>query len=137
MTATILPGCSVLPPMTPEPDRRPQAHQGAGGAKGLPHDRTAGDRFGVANAFVDFGARLVDPTAQACWWMLWRETKPDGLARVSFSRVAECVGMDRRTAIRAIGRLDKAGLLTVVRRGGMRAGSSTYRAHGIPKGTKT
>ena len=132
-----LPGCSMLPPMNPDPDHRPPSHQGASRAKGHPHDRNAGDRFGVANAFVDFGARLVDPTAQSCWWTLWRETKPDGLARVSFSRVAECVGMDRRTAIRAIDRLAKAGLLTVVRRGGMRSGASTYRAHGTPKGTKT
>lgn len=130
----ILPGCTVLPPMDdgrrrPEPTQRDEA-------KGKAARRAAGDRFAVANAFADYGARLVDTTAQSCWWIVWRETKPDGLARVSFGRIAECIGMERRTAVRAVGRLTKAGLLTVVRRGGMREGPSVYRAHGVPKHRK-
>lgn len=91
-----------------------------------------GNRFAVLNAFSDFGARLVDTTAQACWWVLYRETKPDGLVRVSQGRVAECIGRSRWTVNRAIRRLESAGLLTVVRRGGLHGGASTYRIHPTP-----
>ena len=113
---------------------RTERHQGHDGkAKGKRGRRKAADRFAVANAFADYGARLVDPTAQAVWWVLWRETKPDGLAKVSFGRLAECIGRSRRTALRAAGRLEKAGLLTVVRRGSLAEGPSTYRTHGVPK----
>ena len=110
------------PPLHQDQDRRQHRHQDADKAKAKAAGRRARDRFAVANAFADYGARLVDTTAQACWWVLWRETKPDGLARVSFGRLAECIGTHRRTVVRAMGRLAKAGLLTVVRRGGMREG---------------
>ena len=131
-------GCSVLPPMEPaNATGGPQVNKsdrGADGrAKGKPSRRKTADRFAVANAFADYGARQVDPTAQAVWWIIWRETKPDGLARISFGRLAECIGRSRRTALRAVGRLAKAGLLTVVRRGSLAEGPSTYRAHGVPK----
>lgn len=133
----ILEGCAVLPPMH-QGNGSPRRHQGdTAKAKGKPLHRKTGDRFAVANAFADYGARLVDPTAQAVWWILWRETKPDGLARISFGRLAECTGRSRRTAVRAVGRLAKAGLLTVVRRGNLREGPSTYRAHGVPKSEKS
>lgn len=114
----------------------PARHQGHDKAKGKPARRKTGDRFAVANAFADYGARLVDTTAQALWWILWRETKPDGLARVSFGRLAECIGRSRRTVVRAASELVKAGLLTVVRRGNLWEGPSTYRAHGVPKTTR-
>ena len=123
------------PPLRPPPPPAGSNGQpgGTNKAKGKPARRSAGDRFAVANAFADYGARLVDTTAQAVWWVIWRETKPDGLARVSFGRLAECTGRSRRTAVRAVGHLRKAGLLTVVRRGNLDEGPSTYRAHGVPK----
>ena len=127
-----LPGASVLPPMDTEPSR---SEQGAGPrrAKGKPK-RRHGDRFAVLNAFADYSARLINTTAQACWWIVYRETKPDGLARVTHQRIADCVGVKRVTVTRAMQRLERAGLLTVVRRGGLRSGPSTYRVHGVPKG---
>jgi CRP-like cAMP-binding protein len=129
----ILEGCAVLPPMH-QGNGLHHRHQGdTSKAKGKPARRKTGDRFAVANAFADYGARLVDTTAQAVWWILWRETKPDGLARVSFGRLADCIGRSRRTVVRGVGRLVKAGLLTVVRRGNIREGPSTYRSHGVPK----
>ncbi len=131
----ILPGCSVLPPMEPPSNGSQHASNGTK-PKGKLNRRHTADRFAVLNAFADCGARLVDTTAQACWWIIYRETKPDGLARVSQSRVAECVGVSRLTATRALGRLERAGLLTIVRRGGLREGTSTYRVHGMPKGSK-
>lgn len=127
----IIPGSAVLPPMA-GPMPRPLANPGAPG-KGKPGQRTTGDRFTVLNAFADYGARLVNPTAQACWWIIYRETKPDGLARASHGRIAGCIGVSRHTALRAMRRLERAGLLTVVKRGGLRGGASVYRVHGIPK----
>jgi hypothetical protein len=123
-------GCDVLPPMT-APTPRP-APTTANATKSSAHKRAAG-RFGVLNRFADNGARLVDTTAQACWWILYRETKPDGLATISHQRIAECVGVDRKTVTRALGRLEAARLLTVVRHGGWRRGASTYRVHAMPK----
>ncbi|MEN0109295.1 MAG: helix-turn-helix domain-containing protein [Planctomycetota bacterium] len=127
-------GCGVLPPLSPPTE------QGAGsvGTRSEPPDgpsrnRRAAGRFGVLNRFADHGARLTDTTAQACWWVLYRETKPDGLATVSHQRIAECVGVDRKTVTRALGRLERARLLTVVRHGGWRRGPSTYRVHPTPK----
>ena len=135
----ILRGCEVLPPMESGPRRADQLDAGSPDEREPKRKGThqkAGDRFAVANAFADYGARMVDTTAQGCWWIIWRETKPDGLARVSFGRIADCIGRERRTAVRAVGRLVKAGLLTVVRRGGLHLGPSTYRAHGVPKRRK-
>lgn len=129
--APILPGASVLPPMNgrrpPAPPKQPYA-DGDGRTPRKQHGR-----FGVLNALSDYGARLVDTTAQACWWIVFRETKPDGLARVSHSRIAECIGLSVRTVKRAMKRLERAGLLTVVRRGGLRDGASTYRVRGTPE----
>jgi hypothetical protein len=137
----LIPVGEELPPMHRLPSSNGSTlaqHQGhPRPAKEKPTRRKTGDRFAVANAFADYGARLVDPTAQAVWWILWRETKPNGLAQISFGRMAECTGRSRRTAVRAIGRLTKARLLTVVRRGSLSDGPSTYRAHGVPKGQKT
>ena len=126
-----LPGASVLPPMDTEPDR-PERGAGQQRTRKTPR-RRHGDRFAVLNAFADYGARLVNTTAQACWWIVYRETKPDGLARVTQERIAECVGVKRVTVTRAVRGLERAGLLTVVRRGGLGKGPSTCRVHGVPK----
>ncbi len=75
----------------------------------------------------------MDTTAQACWWILYRETKPDGLATVSHQRVAACIGLSRKTVTRAMGRLEAAGLLTIVRHGGWQRGPNTFRLHSTPK----
>lgn len=128
-----LTGCNVLPPMQPRAPRPPEANEPKQkGGKGERH--TAG-RFGVLNSFADRGARQVDTTAQACWWILFRETQPDGLATVSHQRIAECVGVSSRTVARAIDRLKSAGLLIMVRHGGWQKGPNTYRLRPIPKGS--
>lgn len=134
----IIPVGQELPPMY-SPDelaereaRRTQATGKVKVAKGSAAHRQSRDRFGMLNAFADYGARLVDTTAQACWWILYRETKPDGLARVSHGRIAECIGRSRLTVVRAVRKLEKLKLITVVRRGGLRDGVSTYRVYGSP-----
>jgi hypothetical protein len=94
---------------------------------------TAG-RFKTMNEFVDFSARLVDTTAQAVWLVLFRETKPNGVACVSHSQIAERIGSSRRTVVRATQHLEDAKLVTVVHRGGLTGGTSAYRVHGTPAG---
>lgn len=128
----ILPGASVLPPMDDRQRSTPAPKQTEADGDGR-KPRNQGGRFAVLNAFADCGARLVNPTAQACWWIVFRETKPDGLARVTHGRIAECIGVSDSTVKRAMRRLERAGLLTVVWRGGLRTGASTYRVHGTPK----
>jgi len=127
----VLPGASVLPPMDPDPPRPKQA-EGAS-KKERSRGRHRG-RFAVLNMFADEGARLVNTTAQACWWVLYRETKPDGIASVTHARIAECVGVSRLTVGRALRRLEEVRLMTVVRRGGLRTGAPSYRVHGTPRG---
>jgi hypothetical protein len=125
----IIPVGQEPPPLNPS---TPTPRNGKTGVKPKGKGGTR-ERFAVLNAFADYGARLVDTTAQACWWIVYRETKPDGLARVSHGHIAECVGLSRWAVLRAVRCLEKAGLLTVVRRGGLSGGASTYRVHGTPK----
>ena len=91
-------------------------------------------RFKTMNEFVDFSARLVDTTAQAVWLVLFRETKPNGLASVSQGQIADCIGLTRRTVLRAVQHLEAKLLVTVVRRGKKNGGPSVYRVHCTPKG---
>ena len=59
--------------------------------------------------------------------MLFRGTKPDGIARTGQVDIARRAGINERTVRRAIRRLEKRGLLVVVRRGGLSKGPSAYR----------
>jgi len=78
-------------------------------------DRPGGQKEPIILGHCFFGARSVDRTAQACWWIVFRETKLDGLVRVARARIAECIGVSRLTVTRALRRLEKARLLTVIR----------------------
>ena len=117
----------------PAAERNGHAHT-SGKAASKPHKRpeTTG-RFQTMNAFADLSARLVDTTAQACWWILFRETKSNGTATVSHEQIADRAGVARLTVTRALARLEDAKLLSVVKRGGWRNGPSTYRVHATPE----
>ncbi len=133
-----LEGAAVLPPLDSAPRLARRTVASTEAARTSPEaKRKAAGRFGMLNCFVDSSARMVSTTAQACWLVLFRETKQDGLATVSHQQIAECIGMDRKTATRALQRLEATGLLTVVRRGGLRRGPGTYRIHATPKSCKT
>jgi hypothetical protein len=123
----ILPGATVLPPM--EPTSRPTKSNNADKPK---RNRDARNRFATLNAFADYGARHVGTTAQACWWIIFRETKPDGMARIAHRRIAECIGTSRHTVLRALATLEKNGLLIVVKRGDFSGASSIYRLRAMP-----
>lgn len=84
-------------------------------------------RFGVLNAFLDVTLRSLKPAAAAVWLLLFRDTKPEGLARTSQADLARRAGVNVRTVRRAISDLGRRGLLTVVRRGSLKSGLSIYR----------
>ena len=124
----ILPGCEVLPPMNPPTPTRESSK-----AEKPKRTKATAGRFAVLNAFADFTLRTLDRTGIAVWLLLWRDTKADGLAKTSQADLARRAGISDRTARRAIDRLQRAGLLSVVHRGGLRRGISTYRIHPLTR----
>jgi predicted ArsR family transcriptional regulator len=103
----------VREPMSEEPPKRK--------AGGKPHF------FEVFNGLVDSGIRYLHRSETHAYLVLLRDTKPDGLARVSFGDIATRCGISRRQAIRAVKELVERGVVEVVRRGGRDIGTSTYR----------
>jgi DNA-binding MarR family transcriptional regulator len=81
----------------------------------------------VLNGFVDGVMGTLPRAAALTWVCLWRDTKPDGLARTAVADLARRVGVDRSTVLRALPLLVERGLLEVVRRGGLGRGVSVYR----------
>ena len=125
----ILPGCETLRPMAAEQDAAARGGEQRAPPKAKAHAR---GRFGVINAFVDFALRRVLRSDAVVWLVLWRDTKPDGLARTSGADMARRTGLHVSTVKRAVRRLRRAGLLVVVRRGSLRSGPSVYRVRGLP-----
>jgi hypothetical protein len=128
---------AMEPPLRPSPSANgtigrhsqgPARHQGHHDkAKGKPARRETAARFAVLNAFVDFALAGMARNEIAVWLVLYRDTKPDGTARTSQADLARRNGTSDRTVRRALGRLETAGLLKVVYRGGFRRGQSRYR----------
>ena len=125
----ILPGCEVLPPMEP-----PRTHTTATNGKPMKPKRTkqTAERFATINAFVDFTLGSLTRNELAVWLILWRDERK-GTSRTSQADLARRAGISDRTARRAIERLRRVGLLTVVHRGGLRRGVSTYRVHPLTR----
>jgi len=128
-----LPGCSVLPPMDlPDDSSRRQAgraEQRNAKQTRSPNCRKTADRFRVLNMFGDFTLRDLSRAEIAVWLLLWRDTKPDGLACTSQADLARRAGIAPKTTGRAVASLRRRGLLTVVFRGSLRRGPSKYRVH--------
>ena len=126
----VLPPGAVLPPLvTPDARKRPTT-RAAGRKGGRTHARASHGqpgRFAVLNGFVDGVMGTLPRSAALVWVALWRDTKPDGLARTAVADLARRVGGDRSTVIRALRLLVERGRLEVVRRGGLGRGVSTYR----------
>jgi DNA-binding MarR family transcriptional regulator len=95
------------------------------------HRRTA-DRFALLNSFVDFTLADLSRSDIAVWMVLYRDTK-NGTARTSQADIARRAGISCRTVIRAIGRLEKRGLLVISHRGGLNRGTSCYRISPLEK----
>lgn len=127
---------SRIRPVEPICDPRNGPPRSAGSSKanrGNGKTKSTAGRFQVLNQFVDQSARLVSYKSQSVWLVLFRETKPDGLATVSYSQIAEMMGAHRSTALRGLAELKKAGLAEVIKKGNSQENRpSTYRIYGIP-----
>ena len=127
MTASrILKVGEEFPAMTPAP---PTSRPRLGAPKG---PRTAanaktGERFGTINAFLDATMASLRPCERAVWLLLWRDTKPSGIARASQADIARRAGASEYAVYLALRALVRRGLLIVVHRGGLNAGPSSYR----------
>ncbi|MCH8851348.1 MAG: winged helix-turn-helix transcriptional regulator [Planctomycetes bacterium] len=87
----------------------------------------------MLNTFVDVTLRELDRTAGLVWLVLYRDTKPDGLAQTAQADIASRVGVTPRTVRTALKRLEACELLTVVCRGGLKRGPSIYRVRAVSK----
>lgn len=94
--------------------------------------RTSALRFQVLNAFVDEGMANLTPHETAVWLVLYRDTKPNGIARTAVDDIARRTGIHRRTVLRALKRLEGLRMLQVTRRGGLNRGASAYRIFPFP-----
>lgn len=125
----IIPVGQELPPIEP---RQPRPGLPAQNQPKRPV-RIAGGRFGVLNRFVDLTLRRIGPTPAAVWLVLFRDTKPDGTARTGQEDIAKRIGKSVRTVYDALRRLEKLGLLIVVRRGRVNTGPTVYRVRPLTK----
>ncbi len=134
----MLPPGAVLPPLVAaDAGKGAPTHSAGrkGGRTNAGRRQRHYGRFAVLNGFVDGVMGTLPRAAALVWVCLWRDTKPDGLARTAVADLARRVGGDRRTVLRALRLLVGRGLLEVVRRGGLGCGPSTYRVP-MPQITK-
>lgn len=97
--------------------------------KAHPHRHT--DRFGTMNDFVDFTMRSLTPREAQAWFVLYRDTRPNGFAKTGLSDMATRLGCSVATAKRTIKRLRDRGLVERVRRGAPGYGPNTYHVVGV------
>lgn len=104
----------------PQPTGKPR--------RGGDRKRVSADRFALLNGFVDFTLARLTRSEIAVWLILYRDSRND-VARTSQADLARRGGLSERGVRDAIQRLKAKGLLSVVRRGGLRQGPSSYRVH--------
>jgi len=87
-------------------------------------------RFAVLNAFADYGMAGVTGAEAKVWFILFRDTKANGLARTGQGDIARRAGFgSTRTVRRALESLERKGMVRIVRRGRLGTGPSVYRLH--------
>ena len=129
-SSRVLPPGQVLSPLVAADTGRGAQTRPAGGNGGRTHARRSRKhtgRFAVLNGFVDGVMGTLPRAAALTWICLYRDTKPDGLARTAVADLAGRVQCDRRNVLRALRLLVDRGHLEVVRRGGLGRGVSAYR----------
>jgi hypothetical protein len=131
----LMPPGTWLPPLVraDEPERLSTPTESRKGRKSSRRGSSDGaGRFAVVNHFVDNRMGTLPRGAALVWLTLWRDTQPNGLARSSIAWLAERIGCNRSTVVRAIRLLAKQGLVEIARRGGVNRGASTYRVRSGP-----
>lgn len=116
-----LPGASMLEPMGGEPARSDPTAKKSSRSK---------DRFSEINGFVDVTLQGLTRAELVVWLILWRDTKPNGVARTSQADLAKRGGISLRMVQYALQSLQELDLLKVVHRGRIGKGCSTYRVRG-------
>jgi DNA-binding transcriptional ArsR family regulator len=111
------------PALDPKPrtERRPADPEEK--AKGK---RTAAGRFRTLNAFVDFTLAELGRAEIAVWLVLFRDCR-DGVVCTGQMDIANRAGIGRRSVYNALRRLERLGLVRVVRQGRLGSGPSSYR----------
>ena len=127
----MLTGCDVLPPMEAGESNHTDTNERKE-PKRKPNRRKTADRFAVLNAFVDCTAGTLSRSEMAVWWVLFRDTR-DEIAQTSQGEIARRAGISDRTVRRALGRLERRGLLKIVYHGGLNKGPSKYRVFPLEK----
>lgn len=84
-------------------------------------------RFASINTFVDITMRGLSGRAAVAWVVLWRDTKPNGIARTGVTDLARRMGCSAATAKRALAELRTRKLIEVADRGRLGGGPSSYR----------
>lgn len=84
-------------------------------------------RFASINSFVDITMRGLSGRAALAWVVLWRDTKPNGIARTGITDLARRMGCSTATAKRALAELRTRKLIEVADRGRLGGGPSSYR----------
>jgi DNA-binding MarR family transcriptional regulator len=87
----------------------------------------------VLNAFVDIGVAKLTGAEVKVWLILYRDTKANGLARTGQADIARRSRINVRTVRRVLAAPEAKGMVSLVHRGRLNAGPSTYRVH--PVGT--
>ena len=123
----------ILPPdATLRPDEEPanhSAHERQNG-RGTPPAKNngRGERFAVLNTFTDFTLADLTGAEVKVWLILFRDTKAaTGTARTGQADMARRAGIDSRTVRYALETLKAKGLVHIVQRGRLNAGTSIYR----------
>jgi hypothetical protein len=111
------------PPLHPPEVARPSTPERAK-AKGK---SATLDRFHVINTFVDATMAGLTPAERSVWLVLWRDTKPNGLAKASQASIARRAGISDRSVRTALQSLKRQGLVRVVRQGSLHRGPSSYQ----------
>jgi hypothetical protein len=124
--SAIIPVGDEPPPMGEPAEASPEGAEAAPPRRRPGPGRTTG-RFDLLNRFVDCSLPGLGRAELAVWLLLWRDTKPDGLARTSQADLARRAGVDPRTIKRAVKSLRADGLLAIVSPGGLRQGPAVYR----------
>jgi DNA-binding MarR family transcriptional regulator len=75
--------------------------------------------------------KSISPAAVRAWLVLYRDTKPNGLATTGLTDIARRAGYSQKTARRAVKELSTRQLAKRVARGGKGKGPNTYRVFGV------
>lgn len=126
----------ILPPgaaFRPDENAAARAAEAARREAAKPKRRTRSERFAALNAFVDMGMADLIGAETKVWLILFRDTKGTGTARTAQADIARRSRVNVRTVRRVLAALEAKGMVSLVHRGRLNAGPSTYRVH--PVGT--